>query len=100
MVSERARNAFLAEGLRLDFVEKRLDTPMTWAEKDIYFDHDVKSMRSSSERAVSVYLPCIYSPASGHPLSSGGRFYGAFYCKCPSLAWMVEWILGGFAKFK
>jgi hypothetical protein len=100
MVSERARNAFLTEGLRLDFVEESSDTPMNWVETDIYFDQDVKSKRSSSERVVTVYLPCIYSPASDHPLSSGGRFYGAFYCKCPSLAWMVEWILGGFARFK
>lgn len=100
MVSERARNAYLAEGLRLDFVEERLDIPMNWAEKEIYFDQDVKSKRSSSERVVSVYLPCIYSPTSDHPLSSDSRFYGAFYYKCPSLAWMVEWILGGFAKFK
>lgn len=98
MVNEKSRERFFSEGSQLNFVEESLDTPMAWVEKDIYCRREDKT-NNSADRIVSVCLPCTSSPASEHPSSSAGRFSGAFYFKCPSLAWMVEWVLGGFAKF-
>lgn len=67
-------------------------TPVEWIQAPLQLDYEAAA---GSATECTLTAPALFTPIAALAAYDRGaaRFTGALYLKCPSLAWMHEWLL-------